>query len=61
VIRRFVAWWRWRRLRPGLLRAAMLAEVRAFRHPNAPTLGPERNLQRLSDDLYKLYRGEDIE
>ena len=61
MIKRFLTWWRWRRLRPGLLRAAMLADMRAHSNVNTRYLGPEMNLKALSDDLYKLYRGEDIE
>jgi len=48
-------------MRPGLLRAAMLAELRAYGNPNTRHLGPEMNLKKLSEDLYKLYRGENAE
>jgi len=39
----------------------MLADMRAHSNVNTRYLGPEMNLKALSDDLYKLYRGEDIE
>ena len=60
MIKMLREWWWWRRMRPGLFRAAMLAEMRAYSHPNARHLGPEMNLKNLSDDLYKLYRGESL-
>jgi hypothetical protein len=59
MIRRFFAWRRWRRLRPGLLHAAMLAEFQALTHQGFPPSGePEPKLLALSDNLYALYRGE---
>jgi hypothetical protein len=58
MIRRWLAWWRWRRMRPGLLHAAMLVEFRALAFP--PHHDHDPKLLSLSDDLYALYRGETV-
>jgi hypothetical protein len=48
TIRQRVQLWR---LRPGLVLARKLAEQQAWKHQNAPMLGPENNLMRFSRSI----------
>lgn len=46
--------WRKWRLRPGLILAAQCAQDAAWSHPNTYALGPELNLQKLSNVLRRM-------
>lgn len=56
MLRRYRMW----RLRPGLLKAAEIAEAAAWSHPNARMLGPEQNLNKLAAALRALINGHEV-